>query len=279
MDIPRTSSGKKCKLCTSKGSPCHLHSSVSPKRSSKTSKILPKRKTSPKRSPPSKIPYQVYLDTLPLPSLQQVLLNMDRRQLNQICSLNKRAKKICDLNNFKILYFAKNPPVIFNGALKEVSLLDTTIPRDMKALMFHDDDDQFLPEGVVEIEGLRIFRDTRRIFAGSVADENGNLKFLYYKGHRVLIRINVKKGVENGFLWIFTSLSGSQGLKEIRKTLRYFGAALENLELEKISMNVKLHPNGPSMASGYNLVRTSEVATNFIAFFANNILRGIANAK
>lgn len=49
-----------------------------------------------------------YLDNLPLPALQTVLLNMERTELNTICRTNRRAKSICVTRNFQIMYEEKH---------------------------------------------------------------------------------------------------------------------------------------------------------------------------
>ena len=45
-----------------------------------------------------------YLDFLPLPALQVVLLNLERSELNKLSCMNKRVKNICNLPNFQQIY-------------------------------------------------------------------------------------------------------------------------------------------------------------------------------
>lgn len=94
-DIPKTSSGKPCKLCTSKGGVCHVHAhtraSASPKRSSDESPISPFE----------------FLKGMPNPALYEILLKLDMEQLHYICSTNRKAHKICASPRFKKAYKSK----------------------------------------------------------------------------------------------------------------------------------------------------------------------------
>jgi hypothetical protein len=106
MEAPRTSSGKPCKLCLKKGAKCHIHTGSSPKKSSakkKRSSVASKKSTKKRGTSPKMI-----LDDIPLPALQQILLNMERKELHDFCSKNKQAFKICKEKNFQMMYEAKH---------------------------------------------------------------------------------------------------------------------------------------------------------------------------
>ena len=99
---PRTTSGKICKICSKKGSPCHLHTSGT---SGGTSRIA----SGVVKSVSSKKPAKKFnLEDLPIPALQQVLLNIsDERKLHQICTESRKAAKVCRAPEFKKMYNAK----------------------------------------------------------------------------------------------------------------------------------------------------------------------------
>ncbi len=110
----RTSSGKICKICSKKGSPCHLHTS-------KASGVGSGGTKSKKSSSPKKITPELFdLEHLPLPALQQVLLNIsDKAQLNHICRNSRQAAKVCRTPEFKKLYSAKYMG-LFVGQIKHI---------------------------------------------------------------------------------------------------------------------------------------------------------------
>ena len=95
---PRTTSGKICKICSKKGSPCHLHTSGGESGGESGAK------TSSRKKPAKKF----NLEDLPIPALQQVLLNIsDSRKLHQICNESRKAAKVCRAPEFKKMYNAK----------------------------------------------------------------------------------------------------------------------------------------------------------------------------
>lgn len=137
MSLTTTVSGKPCKLCKKKGDLCHVHEQLSPRSSSKS--ISPKkspkrlssspaqRKLSPEKDSLSKasvgIPTEFYyLEQLPIPSLEVVMMNMERPELNRLCNTSKRAKKICDSTRFKEAYPKSHPlkTYIFRGPVTEM---------------------------------------------------------------------------------------------------------------------------------------------------------------
>lgn len=98
MNTPKTSTGKPCKLCLKKGESCHLHSPKKGFAKKMSPKAVVKKKSSPK----------MVLDAIPLPALQEILLNLDRAELYDFCSQNKQAYKICSEERFRMLYEAKH---------------------------------------------------------------------------------------------------------------------------------------------------------------------------
>lgn len=143
MSATGTVSGKPCKLCKKKGDLCHVHASSpkktpkktplksgvratavkAPKTPKKTPKKTPARATVVKssKSPKKGIPTEFYyLEQLPLPVLEVVMMNMEHRELNRLCNISRRAKKICDSVRFredypKTHYF----PFFFQGDVEE----------------------------------------------------------------------------------------------------------------------------------------------------------------
>lgn len=156
MDAPRTASGSPCKLCLKKGpgGRCHLHGGTPKKwsRSPSSAHVSPK---TPKKSPSPKwkgtprtkaasnlddlfgtfgspkksakgspksakvSPKEFhYLNALPKPALQQVLLNMGWNDLRRTCSHVPAAWRICRENNFRQLYLARNRGPLFLGLRK-----------------------------------------------------------------------------------------------------------------------------------------------------------------
>lgn len=117
METPRTSKGKFCKLCKkSSAGVCHMHGRTSPKRSPNTksgsfdSALGSHKKSSSKRSPLSKFEY---FDDLPYLVLEEVLLKLDRKELNVICNSNRRAKDICDSKSFRERYVTAHPKIFY----------------------------------------------------------------------------------------------------------------------------------------------------------------------
>lgn len=129
MDTPRTASGKLCKKCLSKGSPCHLHTSVA------SGGISQK---SAKKSPSKKKRAQGFADQfehVPLPALEQILLNLDRERLHSICISSRQAAKVCRQPRFRKLYNAKYPSLIV-GDLRIKEMIER---KDIKFVVFEDD--------------------------------------------------------------------------------------------------------------------------------------------
>ena len=147
---PKTSSGKLCKKCLKKGSPCHLHTNVvSGETSGGTSGVSPSRK-SVKSSKPQKSPTKkqkaraIFADQfehVPLPALEQILLNLNRKRLHRICISSRQVAKVCRESRFQKLYDAKHPPLIVG----ELHLIDTKTIAPLlakyviKRATFHDD--------------------------------------------------------------------------------------------------------------------------------------------
>ena len=156
MDAPRTATGSPCKLCLKKGpgDRCHLHGGTprTPGRSPKKSpspkwKGSPRTKVvsnlddlfgafgSPKGSSPKsakKSPREFhYLEALPEPALQQVLLNMEWVSLSRTCKNVPKAQKICREYNFQQLYLARHQRPLFWGlrSVKPTRTTDGFIPK------------------------------------------------------------------------------------------------------------------------------------------------------
>lgn len=157
MDVPLTSTGKPCKLCKARGRKCHLHGGTpktpgsrspksgrsSPKSPRKSPKSSPRRYVHPdtkvvadlddlfgtfespgtrtNRKSPLKTPTEFhYLERLPMPALQQVLLNMEWFDLRRVCAHVPRAFQICKSHNFREMYMARNVRGIFVTPVKLV---------------------------------------------------------------------------------------------------------------------------------------------------------------
>lgn len=117
MNVPKTSSGKPCKLCLKKGGKCHLH--CSSKKSSSSPKKSPKKSGSPKRLKSRKSsPKNIHFDEIPLPALYVILINLDRDDLDEACIASRQARKICKLKRFREEYSARQPKNII-GKLTE----------------------------------------------------------------------------------------------------------------------------------------------------------------
>lgn len=92
----KCSSGKKCKAPTTKGeNTCWRH------------------KSGPSPTLPTEFSH---FEKLPLPALEKILLTMDRKQLNYVCTHSRQASKICRINNFRLRYNALHPTLYFNQA-------------------------------------------------------------------------------------------------------------------------------------------------------------------
>lgn len=134
MNPPKTSTGKPCKLCLKKGGPCHLHSRNSPKKGfvKKTPKAVVKKKSSPK----------MVLDAVPLPALQEILLNLDRAELYDFCSQNKQAYKICSQQRFRMLYEARHADdrQMIYGELEQKQGVTPLVFQDAKGNILTFDD-------------------------------------------------------------------------------------------------------------------------------------------
>ena len=142
MEVPKTSSGKPCKLCIAKGGPCHLHGGTPKKLSSNTKvgsfgsalgtyktsgpkKSSSRSKTnSPKRSTPKKSSPKIhYLDKIDKDALSLILMAMERRELNIVCNQSAKAKKICDAKWFREAYEAKH--ALFKGKIVQNARMET----------------------------------------------------------------------------------------------------------------------------------------------------------
>lgn len=296
MNVPKTSSGKPCKLCLKKGSTCHLHKSSprSPKKSSPSSSLKrsPNTKSgsfdsalgshkkrvsstiSPKRSSP-KIPTKFeYINDLPLPALQEVLLNMDREELNKLCSMNKRAKRICDENNFRMMYNARNLPPLVKGELEEIDYEETgwykKVPKLLLRVMLHHvgEDYDDLEDDAAEIEGLRFFRDTKnpKVYVGQVDEDldTGIQPIIrYYSNSIGLIGIiETPKGAVIRFI--------KPDVYRPQNFLEYFNPEWGNTPRK---LGLEITPFSDKL-KGDNLKKVKEVGS----FFLNGVKSAIANA-
>jgi hypothetical protein len=107
--------GKKCSRKTGGGF-CYQHGGSAGSSSARTT--TPK-KASPKKSPRSIELSIPWLDALPMPALQQAMLNMDYHTLNATCRTNKRAASICREPNFREMYMKRGKGILFFGELKQ----------------------------------------------------------------------------------------------------------------------------------------------------------------
>lgn len=128
MVSPKKSSPKKSspKSSPKKSSP----KKSSPKASTKRSRSSPK--SSPKRSSSQRSPIFDQFEHIPLPALQEILLNVDRERLNIICKQSPQAAKVCGKRNFQILYDTRHSSLIV-GKLKILG------PRNGQVLELMDD--------------------------------------------------------------------------------------------------------------------------------------------
>lgn len=124
--------GKKCSRKTGGGF-CYQHDGSSSARTATPKKASPKK--SPKKSPDNSIPW---LDALPMPALQQAMLNMDYHTLNATCRTNKRAASICRSANFREMYMKKDRGTLFFGELKEHNIIRNPSNRENMATLFDD---------------------------------------------------------------------------------------------------------------------------------------------
>ena len=193
MEVPRTSSGKPCKLCLAKGGPCHLHSSSGGPPGKKTSgTIYPK---SAEQSPVQ------WINQLPQPALYEFLMHLDRKNLYLICSENKKAKKICNLTRFQKEYNSKHTGGLFRGDLREVENYEAVfdeIPRLFLTAIFYDytlgDDIHVTREdlrGLKESEYGKIFRDTKNplVWVGILGNSEGYEPTWYYSNSEIVVKV------------------------------------------------------------------------------------------
>ncbi len=93
MDTPRTSSGKPCKLCASKGSPCHLHARVSSGASSGKASADTSRKSSPtkKQERGLKAMEEHYQDE----KFFLAMLRSNPKDILSFCQADKKMTQLC----------------------------------------------------------------------------------------------------------------------------------------------------------------------------------------
>lgn len=104
MDVPRTQSGTPCKLCRSRGSLCHIHGSISPKKSITKSQERWDELLGTFGTPRSQSPSFDFLN-LPKPALFEVLLKLEPNELKALISLkNPKIHSIVKLGEFKRRY-------------------------------------------------------------------------------------------------------------------------------------------------------------------------------
>jgi len=134
MSTPRTSSGRICKKCLKKGSPCHLHTSVASGVASQ-------------KSPSKKKQREIFADqfeNLALPALERILLNLDRSQLHATCISSRQASKVCREPRFQRLYNAKHPSLIvgnlhLNDKSSKILTIGKGSGRNQKTATFQDE--------------------------------------------------------------------------------------------------------------------------------------------
>lgn len=109
-----TLSGSPCKLCIAKKEKCHLHSSLKKSPSPRSSKSSPKKPQVSKRvwSPgQNKKMFEDfgYLNSLPVPALEIILLEVsERKKLHEICKNVRAAFRVCKEPRFQKLYNEKH---------------------------------------------------------------------------------------------------------------------------------------------------------------------------
>jgi len=119
MDVPAiTSAGKPCKLCKAKQKEgrgrCHLHGG-SPLKGG----CLPtKTKVSKRKASPSSSPKFYYVESLPKPALQNILLKMDWIELSRVLP-NKvpNVRKVTNNRNFQEKYLTLHPFIFLRAAI------------------------------------------------------------------------------------------------------------------------------------------------------------------
>ena len=118
MSTPKTASGSPCKLCLKKGSGnlCHLHGGS------------PVRSASPRSKTPTRSP-KTFFNTVGDP-LYNILLNLPKEELQVICRVNEKAKKICKNTRFqKDWILAHLDPYIHKIGTKKVEYWNPLIYR------------------------------------------------------------------------------------------------------------------------------------------------------
>lgn len=78
-----------------------------------------------------------FINELPKPALQEILLKLNRPQLNAICSVNRKVFSICKEHNFKEMYNKVHRPEMIHGNLHLDS--DNVLSNGSRNLTFHDD--------------------------------------------------------------------------------------------------------------------------------------------
>jgi len=108
MDPPKTASGSPCKLCKSKGSPCHMHKSF------RTSNVSPKNNWDDligtfelPKSPKSKSPQFENFLKLPSPVLFEILLYMNPIEIKSLLRV-PQVNAIVREERFKRIYDIKH---------------------------------------------------------------------------------------------------------------------------------------------------------------------------
>jgi hypothetical protein len=211
MDAPAiTSAGKVCKLCKARGTRCHLHGgSPSPKsgksspRSGKSSPKSPKRSPVRKLSPNTKVYSNLddlfgtfsssprkttpaefhYFEKLPMPALQEVLLNMEWAELRRVCGSVPRTFKICKSDRFRELYSKKHPvKPLFRG----LKFKNFNHSRGVTTSSYVDSAgtevivDYFKFEGDYEVTLGILFKTEKGVFDCSISIESqGELSFSF----------------------------------------------------------------------------------------------------
>lgn len=88
-----------------------------------------------------------YFEHIPLPALQEVLLQLDKKQLHYVCTNSRQASKVCSKTHFKKLYARKYQidPLVrgvftnISGGMEYDYDYNDEFPDEEKVLEFRDD--------------------------------------------------------------------------------------------------------------------------------------------
>ncbi len=215
----------------------------------KTKKVAKAKKTSRKNQNVS------YLDDLPVPALQQVLLNMERQELNRVCNLSARAKKVCDEHNFREMYLARHQ--VFTD--KQVVENAPTWIRDYIGETDFDEVENIRLTDIVDIldmiEAKTASNKTRIIFYG---EEVFNSKFV-----KQVAKLKAGFVAKSMFVGIVGSFVAECILEP--KRLRYHIDIYDDIARDDFLQN-----NGPPLSVGGFLVHVYGMYDGFSSIFDLN---------